>query len=84
MVKIVGIGGSLRDDSYSMQALAIALNKVQALGAEVETLDLRKMQLPFCDAGDSYPDYPDVERLKKTVAQADGLILATPRISWQR
>lgn len=78
MVKIVGIGGSLRADSYSQVALEIAAKRVEALGAEVEILDLRQMQLPFCQGGGEYPGYPDVERLQNTVQQADGLILATP------
>ena len=78
MVKIVGIGGSLRPDSYSQQALRVAADRVRALGAEVELLDLREMNLPFCNGGDDYPDYPDVARLQETVKQADGLILATP------
>ncbi|MBD2308276.1 NAD(P)H-dependent oxidoreductase [Chroococcidiopsis sp. FACHB-1243] len=78
MVKIVGIGGSLREDSYSQLALEIAARRVEALGAEVEILDLRQMQLPFCHGGDEYPGYPDVERLQNTVQQADGLVLATP------
>jgi FMN reductase len=78
MVKIVGIAGSLRKDSYSQLALEIAVQRVQALGAEVEVLDLRQMNLPFCDGGDEYPDYPDVDKLQNTVKNADGLILATP------
>ncbi|MEO0533856.1 MAG: NADPH-dependent FMN reductase [Cyanobacteria bacterium P01_A01_bin.123] len=78
MTKIVGIGGSLRTDSYSMQALHLAIQRTEALGAEVEVLDLREMTLPFCDGGNGYPDYPDVVVLQNTVQQADGLILATP------
>lgn len=78
MVKIVGIAGSLRTGSYSQQALQIAVKRVEALGAEVEILDLRTMNLPFCDGGDDYADYPDVARLSQTVKEADGLILATP------
>lgn len=78
MVKIVGIGGSLRANSYSQIALDIAVKHVAALGAEVEVIDLRQMNLPFCDGGNEYPDYPDVERLQKAVKAADGLILATP------
>jgi FMN reductase len=78
MVKIVGIAGSLRSGSYSQQALEIAAQRVKALGAEVEILDLRTMNLPFCDGGDEYSDYPDVARLSQTVKEADGLILATP------
>ena len=47
MVKIVGIGGSLRTESSSYQALAVAIQRVQALGASTEIIDLRQMQLPF-------------------------------------
>ncbi|OKH38632.1 NADPH-dependent FMN reductase [[Phormidium ambiguum] IAM M-71] len=78
MVKIVGIGGSLRNDSYSQLALKLAAQRIEALGAEVEILDLREMQLPFCNGEKSYPDYPDVKKLRNAVQQADGLILATP------
>lgn len=78
MVKIVGLAGSLRPGSYSQMALADVASRVEALGAEVEILDLRSLRLPFCDGGDAYPDYPDVERLKQAVLNADGIILVTP------
>ncbi|NJM68064.1 MAG: NAD(P)H-dependent oxidoreductase [Acaryochloris sp. RU_4_1] len=78
MTKIVGIGGSLRTSSYSMMALHLAAQRVQSLGTTIEMLDLREMTLPFCDGGKDYANYPDVTRLKKTVKEADGLILATP------
>lgn len=78
MVKIVGIAGSLRPDSYSAQALKLAASRVEALGAEMETIDLRDLNLPFCNGGDDYPDYPDVEKLRNAVKDADGLILVTP------
>lgn len=78
MVKIVGIGGSLRAGSYSQLALKVVAERAEALGAEVEILDLRSLKLPFCDGEDNYIDYPDVEKLQNAVKQADGLILATP------
>lgn len=78
MVKIVGIVGSLRAGSYSQQALKVAAKKVADLGAEVEIVDLRSLHLPFCDGGDDYSAYPDVEKLSQMVKAADGLILATP------
>jgi len=78
MVKIVGINGSLRTESYSYQALYLAAQRVEALGAEVEILDLRQMQLPFCNGEKEYADYPDVKKLRDAVSNADGLILATP------
>ncbi|TVP66661.1 MAG: NAD(P)H-dependent oxidoreductase [Nodularia sp. (in: Bacteria)] len=78
MVKIVGLGGSLRPESYTQIALKVAAQRVEALGAEVEILDLRQLNLPFCHGGKEYPEYPDVQRLRDTVSAADGLILATP------
>lgn len=78
MIKIVGIGGSLRPNSYSHLALTQAAKRISALGVSVEIIDLRTLNLPFCDGSDDYPDHPDVEYLRKTVKQADGLILATP------
>ncbi len=78
MVKIVGITGSLRDGSYAAQALEQAITRVEALGAAVEIIDLRDLNLPFCNGGDDYPDYPDVAILREKVKAADGLILATP------
>ncbi|MDB9528249.1 NAD(P)H-dependent oxidoreductase [Oscillatoria sp. CS-180] len=78
MVKLVGIAGSLRKGSYSHQALAIAVQKAQALGAEATVLDLRHLDLPFCDGSKEYGDYPDVAKLQQTVKEADGLILVTP------
>jgi len=78
MVKFVGIAGSLRPNSYSHQALHIAVQRLEALGAEVQVLDLRTMNLPFCDGGDDYSDYPDVARMSQAVKDADGIVLATP------
>jgi FMN reductase len=78
MVKLVGIAGSLRPGSYSHQALAVAAQRATALGAEVEILDLRSLDLPFCNGSDEYPTHPDVAKLRQAVQQADGLILATP------
>jgi FMN reductase len=77
-MKIVGIAGSLRKNSASGQALQLAAQRVAALGVEVETLDLRSLDLPFCNGDDDYPDYPDVQRLRDAFRQADGIILATP------
>ena len=79
MVKIVALGGSLRLNSYSFQVLSLAVKRLESLGAEVELLDLRELNLPFCQGSvEHYPDYPDVERMRNIVKQADGLVLSTP------
>jgi FMN reductase len=54
MVKIVGISGSLREGSYSFQSLNLVTQRLAALGAEVEIVDLRSLNLPFCDGGKDY------------------------------
>ncbi len=78
MVKLVGIAGSLRANSYSQQMLSLVAQRLEALGATVEIIDLRTLNLPFCDGSKAYPDYPDVARLQAAFQQADGMILATP------
>ncbi len=77
-VRIVGIGGSLRSNSYTYQALQQAAEDVVDQGAFVQILDLRYLRLPFCNGSDHYPEFPDVEVLCQTVKQAHGLILASP------
>lgn len=77
-MKVVAISGSLRSGSYSYQALMQAVERVRAIGAEVEVLDVRQMPLPFCSGAETYPDYPEVDRLRQAVKEADALILATP------
>ena len=74
MVKIIGIAGSLREGSYSQQALKIAAQKVADLGAEVEIVDLRSLHLPFCDGGDDYSAYPGVAKLSQIVKNRSEII----------
>lgn len=78
MVKIVGLCGSLRPNATSEKALLLTLEAAERAGAEVEYLDFKQMRLPLCNGGTDYPDYPDVETLRRKVTEADALILSTP------
>lgn len=78
MVKIVAMGGSLRSESHTYMAVQQAVDRLTALGADVEVLDLRTLNLPFCNGGDSYPDHPDVARMQKAFKEADAIVLASP------
>ncbi|MBD2580551.1 NADPH-dependent FMN reductase [Oscillatoria sp. FACHB-1406] len=78
MVKIVGLSGSLRPQAYSNLALQEAAVRLKALGAEMDILDIQTLNLPFCSGGGDYPDYPDVERLRQSFNEADGIVLVTP------
>ena len=76
---IVGIVGSLREGSYTRMAVQIALRGAEEAGAEIQLIDLREYDLPFCDGEDDQAQgYPDVLRLKREVAAAQGVILGTP------
>ncbi|MFV2057899.1 MAG: NADPH-dependent FMN reductase, partial [Thiohalomonadales bacterium] len=82
-VKIVGICGSLRAESFTRMALQVALRGAQKAGARTELLDLRDFQLVFCgsniDEQGNEIEYPeDVLRLRSSVKDADGILLGTP------
>ena len=77
-ITVVGICGSLRDESYTRLALDTALIGASQLGAKTRLIDLHEYDLPFVD-GRGLEDYPaDVMRLKKEVENAQGIILGTP------
>jgi FMN reductase len=79
-LKIVAIGGSLREQSCSYLALGHVTNLLADMGCQVRIFDLRVKHLPFCngDNKDARPDYPAVEELRHAVSDAHALVLATP------
>lgn len=77
-VRIVGLGGSLKEGSVSLYALERALLGAQEEGAEVELLDLRLLDLPLYLPGETGSDHPSVGRLVSAVLSADGLIWCSP------
>ena len=79
-INIVGIGGSLREDSCCYLALDHVIGLVTQMGCRARVLDLRRMPLPFCNGdhcqqGDAYPA---VAELHKAVREAQAIVLATP------
>ena len=79
LVRIVGICGSLRSDSYTRMAVNIALQGARQVGADTKLIDLREYKLIFCDGQEEAGGYPaDVYRLRQDVHQAQGIILGTP------
>lgn len=77
VIRVVGLGGSLAEDSASLSALKIALEGAQAAGAEVELFDLREMELPFYRPGFVNP--PEMAlRLAEAVADSCGMIWSSP------
>ena len=78
-VRVVGIVGSLRAESYTQLAVKMALEGAKEAGAETKLIDLREYQLVFCRGkGDEYSYPEDVLRLRREVGNAQGIILGTP------
>jgi len=73
---VVGICGSLRDDSVSRIALRRALAAASERGAETDLLDLRHLDLPIYDPDGDDPE--DADALCERVRRADAVLLGTP------
>jgi FMN reductase len=54
-VRVVGLGGSLRDESTSRTALQVALDGAAAGGADVELIWIRDLGLPLYTAEHAPP-----------------------------
>lgn len=76
MTTVVALCGSLRDGSYTRLALEHALDAAEEAGAETQLIDPREIDLPLFDPDDR--DRGDAEWLKKTVADADAILLGSP------
>jgi FMN reductase len=77
-LKVVGIGGTLREGSTSLGALRRALAASGEAGAEVELLDLNELKLPMYEPRKSLDEYGhDARRLVDAVSGADALLLST-------
>ncbi len=77
-LKVVGVGGTLREGSASLGALRRALAASGAAGAETELLDLRELGLPMYDPGRTLEEYgPGAQRLVEALRGADGLLIST-------
>lgn len=73
---VVGVSGSLNDDSVTRLTVTRALDTAADRGARTELVDLREYELPMVDPNVESPD--DAERLGDRIAAADALLLGTP------
>jgi chromate reductase, NAD(P)H dehydrogenase (quinone) len=75
-MKVLGISGSLRRDSYNRKLLVNAAELLPA-GVELELFEALKDVPPF-DEDDEQPEPAAVARLRAAIAGADALLIATP------
>ncbi len=76
-LNVLGVGGSLREGSYSSRGVSLCLELARQHGADTRLLELRTVELPLYR--------PDVEPLPETargvaelVRWADAFVLGTP------
>jgi NAD(P)H-dependent FMN reductase len=74
-IRILAVGSSLREGSYSTLAAKMALDLSKNYGAETNFLDLRHTKLPIYDPHDSSQNIQEVRHL---VEWADAFVLASP------
>ena len=77
-IKVVGVGGTLREGSTSLGALRRALAAAGEGGADTELLDLRELDLPMYEPGRALEEYgPGVGLLVDELRGADAVLIST-------
>jgi len=76
-VKVLGISGSLRRDSYNTKLLRAAEELLPPF-VEFELFDGLKAIPPYDEEDDVHPGPEAVEALRRAVAEADAIVFATP------
>ena len=76
-MKILGVSGSLRRDSYNTQLLRAAAELLPE-GVDFELFHELKAVPPYDEDDDVDPAPPGVAHLRTTIADADAVLFATP------
>jgi FMN reductase len=74
---VVGLGGSLAENSKSRAALQVALDGAADAGAETQLLDLRRLDLPLYNPEDDEPTETAATLIEAAYA-ANGLLWSSP------
>jgi NAD(P)H-dependent FMN reductase len=77
ILKVLGVGSSMRSSSFSTETLRIALEKANQNGAETKLLNLYDNPLPFYH-NVTNANTANIHLANELVAWADSFILATP------
>jgi Predicted flavoprotein len=77
-IRVVGIGGTLRENSTSLWALQHALESARAEGATIQLLDLRRVDLPMYHPDWELDDYgKNVQDYVQIMRHADAFLFST-------
>jgi NAD(P)H-dependent FMN reductase len=78
-MRITALVGSLRRDSFNMQ-LAVTMQERYKERMSLSIADLRV--LPHYNQDDEQNPPPEVREFKKSIAEADGVLIITPEYNW--
>lgn len=77
-LRVVGVGGTLREGSASLGALRRALAAAEEAGAQTELLDLKELGLPMYEPGRPLEGYGEnVRRFVGALREADAVLVST-------
>ena len=75
---VVGIGGTLHENSTSLGAMKRVLRAAEEAGVETELLDLWALDLPMYVPGKKLDEYDDnVEQFLDGIREADAVVIST-------
>jgi chromate reductase len=77
-MKVLGISGSLREESYNTKLLRSAGELLDAAGVDFVSYQGLKEVPPYDQDDDVQPGPAAVEHLREAVADADAILFATP------
>ena len=84
-LNVLGVAGSMREQSYSTRALKMVLEEAKKYNTESYMLELRKINLPLYDPSEITPDEFSsnnnnlvLERITTSLRWADVFVLASP------
>jgi len=75
---VVGVAGSRRDGSYTLEGVRRALAAAEAAGAETDLVDLGAVDLPLYHPDRSTADSGEAAALLERVRRADGVVVGSP------
>lgn len=75
-IKIVAVCGSVREGNFTMKALKLVADEInKSEKATCEIIDPGTLSLPLPGTN---PSHPDAQKLRETLKNATGVVLATP------
>jgi len=78
MPQVVLIQGSLNKESRTAVLIDHAAREMKRVGLETKVLDLRNIQMEFCDGRPLKEYHPEVQQAYQTIEKADAFVIGMP------